>query len=66
MPVLTEGDLDIVGRIGVASNLTLVCEIAAPNPTVPRCGWCTSRYAVNDRCGTSPTAPWPGAKWRRI
>ncbi|MFF5033594.1 SCO1664 family protein [Nocardia salmonicida] len=32
MPVLTEGDLDIVGRIGVASNLTLVCEIAAPEP----------------------------------
>ncbi|WP_280304480.1 SCO1664 family protein [Nocardia neocaledoniensis] len=32
MPVLTEGELDIVGRVGIASNLTLVCEIAAPEP----------------------------------
>ncbi|MDO3646382.1 SCO1664 family protein [Nocardia mangyaensis] len=32
MSVITEGELDIVGRVSVASNLTLVCEIAAPEP----------------------------------
>ncbi|WP_043652480.1 SCO1664 family protein [Nocardia thailandica] len=29
---LVSGELELVGRVGVASNLTLVCEIAPPGP----------------------------------
>ncbi|GGK36390.1 SCO1664 family protein [Nocardia camponoti] len=32
MSAFSEGDLGVLGRVGVASNLTLVCEIDAPNP----------------------------------